>query len=331
MKRLVFIAALFFIACSPKEQEEIVPAFEATVELAIPAHFPDYNIPDDNRLTKSRIALGKKLFFEKLMSKDSTISCGSCHKQTAGFSDSIAISPGVFARMGTRNAPTIYNMVFSPYFFADGGVHSFELQALAPIEDVNEMDMKIFDVVERLKNNFEYVTLSKKAYGQSFSPFVITHALAAYQRSLLSVNSRFDEYLQGNEQALNQTELAGLSLFMSDSLACASCHAPPLFTNFEFYNIGLYDNYEDPGRYRVTLEPSDNGKFKTPSLRNIALSAPYMHNGSIETLEEVITHFASGGSQHLNQDTLVKGFSLNNSEKDALIAFLKTLTDNENN
>lgn len=331
MKRLVFIAILLFVACSPKEEEAIVPTLEATVELAIPAHFPDYNIPDDNRLTKSRIALGKKLFFEKLMSKDSTISCGSCHKQTAGFADSVAISPGVFGRMGTRNAPTVYNMVLSPYFFADGGVHSLELQALAPIEDVNEMDMQIFDVVERLKNNPEYVTLSKRAYGQSFSPFVITHALAAYQRSLLSVNSRYDEYLQGNEQALTQMELAGLSLFMSDSLACASCHTPPLFTNFKFYNIGLYNNYADVGRYRVTLEPSDKGKFKTPSLRNIALSAPYMHDGSLESLDDVITHFASGGSQHANQDTLIRGFSLTTSEKDALIAFLKTLTDNATN
>lgn len=331
MKRILFISALVFVACSPKEQEEIIPTLEATVELAIPAYFPAYHIPQDNRLTKSRIALGKKLFFDKELSKDRTISCGSCHKQSAGFADTSAISRGVFGRTGKRNAPTVYNMVFSPYFFAEGGVHTLEMQALAPIGDENEMDMLIADVVERLRPSAAYEELSMKAYNQFISPYVITRALAAYQRSLLSINAKYDDYLQGNSTALNTQELRGLTLFQSDSLACASCHTPPLFTNFEFYNVGLYANYADNGRQRITLAAEDNGKFKTPSLRNIVLTAPYMHDGSLKTLDEVVSHFAKGGNGHMNQDTLIKPFTLTSSDKDALIAFLKTLTDNENN
>lgn len=327
----VVISALILMSCSPKEQEEIETAIEPTVELEVPPHFPPYHIPDDNRLTDSRITLGKKLFFEKQLSKDGQVSCASCHKQTAGFADTVAVSKGVFGRTGTRNAPSVYNMVFSPYFFAEGGVPTLEMQALAPIGDENEMGMQIVDVVGRLHKLSDYNELSLKAYNQNLSPYVITRALAAYQRSLLSVNSKYDDYLIGNSTALNQKELRGLALFESDSLACASCHTPPLFTNFKFYNIGLYATYADKGRYRITLNDEDKGKFKTPSLRNVALSAPYMHDGSLSTLAEVIQHFVNGGKQHVNQDTLIKGFTLNPSDKDALVAFLKTLTDNDQN
>lgn len=330
MKKLLIIALFALVACRQEGNENLAIQQEEIIDLNVPSYFPAYTIPQENQLTASRIELGKKLFNEKLLSIDSTISCGSCHKQEFGMADDFKLSPGVFNRTGTRNTPTVYNMVFSPYFFAEGGVHTLEMQALAPIGNPDEMDVSIAEVVERLKQIPSYQTLSQKAYQQSMSSFVITRAIAAYERSLISVNAKYDQFIQGKVE-FTVEELRGLELFESDSLSCASCHEPPLFTNFGFYNIGLYEQYTDQGYERLTHNSLDNGKFKTPSLRNIELTAPYMHDGSLASLEHVIEHFDNGGEEHENKDTLVKGFTLNNQDRDALIAFLKTLTDNEIN
>ncbi|NQX92720.1 MAG: cytochrome-c peroxidase, partial [Flavobacteriales bacterium] len=233
---------------------------------------------------------------------------------------------GVGMAEGMRNAPSLANVVYQPRLFADGGVPSLELQVLAPIGDPLEMAHNILTVSDQLSADPFLNELSQEVFERDIDPFVITRSIAAFERTILSTQSKYDEYLQGST-ILNEDELAGMELFNSDELQCSSCHQGALFTDFDYYNIGLYEEYEDSGRERISLDENDNGKFKTPSLRNIALTPPYMHHGSIETLEEVIDFFAAGGLDHPNKDGRVNGFELSEDEKMQLIAFLKTLSD----
>jgi cytochrome c peroxidase len=277
-----------------------------------------------------RVALGKQLFFDKRLSRDSTVSCGSCHFQQHAFADFNQLSTGIDNRKGFRNSPTLVNLGYHPYFFFDGGVPTLELQILAPIEDENEMDFSVPAVIDRLKNDAAIQELSQLAYGRSFDPFVLTRSISAFQRTLISGNSRYDQfYYQGKSSALNDSEKRGMDLFFSNKTNCSTCHSGFNFTNYDFANIGLYEFYADSGRTRITLNPADRGKFKTPTLRNIAVTAPYMHDGSINTLEAVIEHFNSGGKNHPSKDTLIKPLNLTATERTDLVNFLKALTDEE--
>lgn len=295
----------------------------------LPAGFPTIPVPADNQLTVKRVELGKMLFFDKNLSIDSTVSCGSCHFQRIAFSDDQAVSEGVEGRTGFRNAPPLFNLAYHPYFFKDGGVPTIELQVLAPIQDVNEMDHQVPELIDRLSDHTEYQKLAQIAYGRDFDPFVLTRAIAAFERTLISGNSPYDKYAyQGNTNALSASELRGLELFNSDRLQCNTCHSGFNFTDYTFINNGLYNNYPaDSGRMRVTLNPSDEGKFKTPSLRNVGLTAPYMFDGSFASLEAVVEHYNSGGSTHPNKDPRIKPLNLTQQEKNDLIDFLNALTD----
>lgn len=297
--------------------------------MKIPKGFPTPVIPEDNQLTIARVELGKKLFFDPILSRDFSISCATCHHPEKSFSDTVALSKGVFGRKGLRNSPSLANIAYKNQFFMDGGVPTLELQVTAPIQDHNEMDLNILDVVQRLKSEPDYVKLSMQAYNQEPSPYVITRAIASYERTLISGNSSYDQYKNGNETALTHSQKRGMGLFYSARTNCSSCHSGFNFTSNNFENIGLYSLYKDSGRMRVTLNEVDRGKFIVPSLRNVAVTAPYMHDGSMESLEEVIDFFNGGGHTHSNKSYLVKNLSLTNQEKNDLVNFLKSLTDNE--
>tara|TARA_Y100000589_G_scaffold62282_1_gene53525 strand:+ start:315 stop:1301 length:987 start_codon:yes stop_codon:yes gene_type:complete len=315
-KWLLIFLTFLFISCGKEiaNQNEIF-------QLDIPQGFPDPIIPEDNQLTYERIELGKRLFYDPILSKDGTISCESCHKQEYAFADNTAISAGVEGRLGFRNSMSLANMAYQGAFMREGGVPSLEMQVLVPIQDHNEMDYNILSVAEKLNLDSTYINASLRAYNRIPDAFVITRALASFQRTMLSGDSNYDRNL------LNEKEENGKELFFSDELACSSCHGTFLFTNQTIENNGLYEVYEDSGKYRLTNLHEDIGKFEVPSLRNIEITAPYMHNGSISSLEEVIEHYASGGKNHFNKSELITGFSITDEEKDNLIVFLKSLTD----
>jgi len=319
------ILSLLFVACKPETEELIMPENQP-YSLQLPAHFPEMPVPADNPLTVDAVELGRLLFHDTRLSRDGLVSCASCHLQHLAFSDGQALSTGIEGRTGLRNAPSLANVGYAPRLFADGGVPSLELQVLAPIADVNEMDHNILLAAEELDQDPVLHELSMSAFQQGLTPYTITRALASFERTLVSTDSKYDQYLSAT-LSFSQDEMEGMALFMSDELKCASCHAGVLFSNFDYINIGLYSEYADAGRERITLNQEDLGKFKTPSLRNVALTAPYMHDGSMESLEDVIDFFASGGENHINKDPRIAGFQLSDEDKNKLIAFLHTLSD----
>lgn len=322
----IFIASIF-TACG--DNEPTMPEMDTTpYNIVLPEGFPMLEFPEGNELTVARVDLGKKLFYDPILSRDSSVSCGSCHLQTQAFTDGKALSDGVAGGITKRNSPTLANVAYHDLFFKDGGSISLELQVIAPIEDENEMDNSILDVVERLKNVPEYVDMMVKAYGRTPDVYSITRSIASFQRTLISGNSRYDQYLHQNQNdALNASEIRGMNLFFSDSLACSQCHSGFNFTANAFENNGLYDSYVDKGRFRITIDSSDIGKFKVPTLRNIALTAPYMHDGSVSNLAAVVQHYANGGSHHPNKSSLIQPRTLSAQAQADLVHFLESLTD----
>ena len=304
-----------------------IGVFSDPYSLFIPKGFPTPFIPEDNQLSDSRVALGKKLFFDNMMSRDSSLSCASCHQPQFAFSDGRQKSVGIKGREVSRNAPTLTNVAYQPYFLLDGLNPSLETQVKIPIHEHNEFDFHILLIAERMKQDSLYVSLSKDAYNSEPSPQVIAYAIACYERTLISGNSPYDQYFyQGNKTALNDSEIRGMNLFFDD-LYCASCHGGFNFSDSRLTNNGLYTNYTDQGRARLTKKTEDQAIFKTPTLRNIGFSAPYMHDGSFESLEQVIDHYSSGAKGHFNQDPLIQPFDISQDQKQDLIAFLIALND----
>lgn len=329
MKYLFLILFILLISCD----EDNTP--DEIIVLNIPDYFPTYTIPEDNQLTPERIKLGEKLFFSKLLSKDSSISCGSCHLPTKAFANNLSTTPGVFDRAGSRNVPSIFNVIFQKNFLREGSVPTLEQQVLVPVQEHNEFDIEWAEILNRLNSNQEFVDLlikskyifpGEKDILLNFNIYAVVRAIANYERTLVSVNSKYDKYLQGRTK-LSDEELLGEKLFKSDSLNCSICHSGALFSDYSYQNNGLYSTYQDVGRNRLTNDPTDIGKFKVPSLRNVAITYPYMFDGTINTLEEVINHYGSGGKTHQNKSPLLTGFKLSKQEKIALIKFLETLTE----
>lgn len=325
----ICILFFFFASCQAPTEEQSLPIIDSRpYPLIIPQGFPEPVMPADNQLTISRVALGKKLFYEPLLSLDSTLTCASCHILSKGLADNIAISPGVGGRRGFRNPPTLANVAYLTRINKDGGVVKLGLQALVPIEDEDEMHLPIREASSRLAEHPAYVELAQQAYGRDPDPYVISRALAAFERTMISGNAPYDQYtFQNKKEALTITELRGKDLFFSDKTNCSQCHSGFNFTDNSFKNNGLYLDYKDFGRMRVTSLEEDKGVFRVPTLRNIGLTFPYMHDGSVASLEDVLDHYTSGGLQHPNQSSLVRPFQLSTTERADLIAFLHTLTD----
>jgi cytochrome c peroxidase len=280
----------------------------------------------------SKAALGKKLFSEKILSKDSSVSCASCHKPAYAFADTAAFSIGVSGKLTQRNTPSVLNMKNRPYFFWDGRASSLEEQSLMPIQNEDEMGLPVNEAVARLNQSAEYKTLFLKVFKQNPDAKNLAAAFAAYEKKLETVDSKFDDW-SNNLKKITAQEERGRQLFVGDKAKCFDCHRREDFTTDEFKNIGLYNEKElnDAGLYNITKKETDKGKFKTPGLRNIAVTAPYMHNGMFKTLEEVVEYYNDPQKIIPNainiDDALKKPLGLNEREKKDLVAFLKTLTD----
>lgn len=296
--------------------------------MEVPQGFPDIEHPEGNEYTIERWELGKKLFYDPILSKDGSISCASCHDPSLAFSDNVSVSIGAGGLLGTRNSPSLGNVAFHPYYTREGGLPTLEMQILVPIQEHNEFNNNIVLIADTLATNPTYVHMAKVAYNREPDAFVITRALSQFERSMISGQSSYDlEYNYSIQGSMSQSALRGEVLFDSERTSCFSCHSGFNFTNYSFQNNGLYDEYPDNGRERLTQDPNDKALFKVPSLRNTQLTGPYMHDGSIETLTEVIEHYNNGGSNHINKNTLIKPLNFSENEKADLLAFLESLTD----
>lgn len=284
--------------------------------------------PEDNPLTEEKIALGRLLFFDKRLSRNETVSCATCHIPSFAFTDRKKVSEGVEGRKTQRNSPSLLNSAYLKTVMFDAHLTSLELQVIAPIQEHVEMDMDMRTLLARLQKDKYYAEQAKSIFNRDFDAFVLTRSIAAFERSLISENSRFDQYYAGlNKNAITKDEKAGWKLF-SEKLYCTQCHPAPYFTTFMAENNGLYYEYgDDKGRFRIFNDSNEIGYFKVPSLRNIELTFPYMHDGSLSTLDEVIQHYSKGGQSHSLQSKKIVPFKLTAKEISQLKAFLYSLTD----
>lgn len=292
----------------------------------LPAHFPKphYTLSIDAQ----KFELGKHFFFDPIFSKDSTISCASCHQQSAAFSDTRPFSLGVRGQVGKRNAPALQNLLWSNTFFWDGGVHNIDLIPLNPITNEKELDESMLNIVYKINRAKTYHILVKAIFHtDTVSSHQILEALTHYQAALISDQSRFDNYLRGKIR-LSDDEMHGYTIFQTK---CGHCHEGPLQSNYSYRNNGVFKPGDtDLGRYEISLIEGDKGKFKIPSLRNIAITAPYMHNSSLSSLEEILNHYESGIQLSPSLDSSLRNkIHFQPGEKKKIIAFLKTLTDLE--
>jgi cytochrome c peroxidase len=278
------------------------------------------------------VALGAQLFQEKILSLDSSLSCASCHNPNHAFADTVAFSKGIAGRKAKRNTPTVLNVKFRPYFFWDGRVNTLAEQALFPIQNPDEMGLPIDEAVRRLNASPYYVHYFKKVFKQLPDAKNLGVAFEAFQKTLETTDSKFDDWSYGKTK-LSESEERGRELFVGEKARCFNCHFLEDFTNDDFKNIGLFDGktLTDSGRYLITKDLQDLGKFKTPGLRNVAVTEPYMHNGMFQTLEEVIEYYNDPRkvvANPINIDTsLQTPLGLTEREKADLVAFLRTLTD----
>lgn len=318
---------LGFTYCQSKTQE----ADQSLIKL--PAHFPPpvYNY-DKNPLSKEGIALGRRLFFDPILSKDRSVACGSCHHPSKAYSDAEKrFSIGIKQQTTKRNSPGLFNLLWHQTFFADGGVRHFELIPLAPLVNRQEMDGDLKALVNRLKNNRSYQQQFHQAFHtDSIQSKHVLYALAQFIGSLISANAPYDQFLLG-ETKLSIEAQKGLQIFRQK---CSNCHSTKnqLFTDLSYRNNGLDSLPTDDGRFRITENPKDRGLFKVPSLRNVMLTAPYMHDGRFRSIYEVLQHYNQGVRDAPTLDQSLKnnqrlGIPLTISEQKAVVAFLHTLTD----
>lgn len=333
MHRITGILALIgfvtlWFACTPEPADELLSVMnDDLLVFDLPVGFPDVPYPPDNAPTALRVELGKQLFYDTRLSREGNLSCASCHLPQNAFADPRVVSIGTDGREGLRNSPTLANVAWQPHLFMDGGVPTLELQVMHPFNDPLEFDLHIVDAANILMHDENYAQMSRSAYNRNLDPFVIMRAISAFERTLISGNSAYDRFIAGDVSALSADAQAGKALFFSPETGCSDCHSGVFFTDFSFQNIGLYSTYEDLGRQRVTSDPSDEGKFKVPTLRNVAVTAPYMHDGSLATLSDVVAHFNNGGVQHANQHPAVRPLNLNQEQQAQIVVFLEALTD----
>lgn len=293
---------------------------------ALPAH-PDY--PADNLPTPDRINLGRHLYFDLRLSRDHSMSCATCHSPTKGWADGSPRAVG-FGRMELgRHSPTVLNTAFNTAQFWDGRAATLEAQAVGPIMAAGEMNMPSeAEVINTIRNAPEYKSMFQAAYGAEPSMETIGKAIAAFERTIVSGPSRFDDYVGGNKSALNESEKRGLILFTTTA-SCTACHNGPNFTDNKFHSLGLKQHgplEDDLGRFNVTKDPKDKFAFKTPGLRNIEQSGPYMHDGSLASLEQVVDFYDKGGDIKENRSHLIKPLRLTESQQKDLVNFLRSLT-----
>lgn len=285
-------------------------------------------IPSTNLNYKAKVRLGEQLYFDGRLSKNGAVSCAFCHIPDAGFADPRQFSFGVGGKKGNRQAPTVFNTAFNPTQFWDGRVSSLEEQAIGPIENPVEMAETHENVVAKLNKIKGYRSQFRAVFGTDVSLQGIAEAIAAFERTIISTNSAFDKYIKGDKNAMGEEAVRGMALFKGKA-RCILCHNGPNFTDNQFHNLGVPQVgplKEDLGRYNVTKRERDKGAFKTPTLRSIAETAPYMHDGVFTTLEEVVEFLDAGGAPNPHLSPLMKPLNLTKQDKTDLIAFLKALS-----
>lgn len=336
------LPAMLFFACEKEVPPGDGPGHPDLIydpipyQLAIPAYFPEMEIPADNPLTAEGVLLGQMLFYDPILSGDSTLSCAGCHKQEFAFSDENRFSTGIDGLQGDRQAMPVMNIGWVGDLFWDGRADRVEAQALGPVENPIEMHETWPNAMEKLRRHPDYPSLFFYAFGTwDINEEHAAKAIAQFERILISANSRFDKkfYLLDTDPfLLTDEEANGYSIFNTEKGDCFHCHGGCLLTDNLFHNNGLDASSADEGLGKVTGKATDRGKFKTPTLRNIALTAPYMHDGRFETLEEVVDFYSSGLQFSETIDPLMKhvhrgGLQLTAQEKSDLVAFLHTFTD----
>ncbi|MFL5762396.1 MAG: cytochrome-c peroxidase [Bacteroidia bacterium] len=305
----------------------LLPAFLTIATISCNAPAPEEQKPEP----ADKVELGKMLFSDAILSDDHSVSCASCHIPEHAFADTSALSKGVGGKRGTRNTPSSMNLSARNSFFWDGRAASMEEQASGPIENPAEMNLPVAEAVKRLNADPDYSKWFRKLYGELPNRANLLDAIVSFERTLETSATPFDRFMKGDEKAISDAAKRGQQIF-NIKAKCFDCHFGPDFTGDQFRNIGLYNGKElsDKGRSEISKDSADIGKFKTPGLRNVSVTGPYMHNGMFRTLEEVIEHyndpekFVKGA---INSDTLMQKLNLSSAEKSDLLEFLKTLTD----
>ena len=338
--RILLVAAASFAAISIlsgcKRSTSDTPVGQ-TIQIHPPLGLPAVPIPADNPPTADTIALGRKLFYDKRLSRDNSVSCATCHKPATDFTDRIPVALGVAGKLGVRNAPTIENAAYLPLQFWDGRASSLELQAASPIANPVEMDQPHEVSVSKLASDQTYKAMFQKAFGTpTVSLGRIEKALASFERTILTGNSAFDKYeYAGDRSALTAAQIRGLDVFKDPHRGnCAACHTigphSALFTDGKFHNTGEGVSEDgiiiDVGRYHETKVETDTGAFMTPTLRNVANTAPYMHDGRLKTLQDVVDFYAGEGNSNPYLDKEMRTIALTGQDRRDLVEFLQSLT-----
>lgn len=299
------------------------------MEIKPPLGLPPVPIPDDNPMTKEKVELGKILFFDKRLSKDKTLSCVTCHIPEHGYAEPLPVSKGIKDQLGPINAPPVINSAYALSMFWDGRMKTLEEQAAGPVGNPIEMGHNIDDVAKDLSSVPEYVKRFNAVFGQPPNKDTITKAIAAFERTLLAGNSPFDRFQKGDEKAINADAKEGSQIFQQK--LCSFCHQPPVYSNWSFINAGVGVEGETipDGRFSVTKNPADKGAFRVPHLRNLKNTNPYLHDGSVNTIEEAVRFMATGGKDNPNLNPMFKAISaqkITDEQIKKITAFLESLT-----
>ena len=317
MRQFIVLVTLFVLAsCAQTGAQDY--------ELKIPEGLKSMKIPKDNPMTAAKVELGKQLYFDKRLSIDNTVSCASCHDPAKGWSNDDAFATGIKGQKGGRSAPTIINSGYQYFQFWDGRAQHLEGQALGPIENPIEMGLPLDQMEKRLNKIDGYVKQFDSVFGTKPNSDGVAKAIAAFERTILSGNSPYDQFKAGKKDALSEAAERGREVFFNKA-QCSACHAGPNFTDGGFHNIGIGMDKKDSdvGRFAVSKLEGDKGSFKTPTLREIGRTAPYMHDGSLKTLEDVVDFYDKGGIQNPQLDEEIFPLKLTDQQKKDLVTFLK--------
>ena len=342
---ILFAVFLLLFACEKDDKAKgdlsHIPYQPVSYVLDLPKHFPRMSIPADNPLTKQGISLGRHLFYDPILSADSTMSCGSCHIQEFNFTDGKAFSTGIDGIDGRRSSMSLINIGFvQSGMFWDGRAKTLEEQALLPVEDPVELHNTWENVIAKLKVHPKYPAMFREAFGitdrKEITKELAAKAMAQFQRTFISKDSKYDR-IQNGKEFFTDIELIGQGLYFDDDpdlpdMECGHCHNTPLMTSDGFFNNGLdfsssFYDFKDYGRGEATMHPIDNGKFKATTLRNIKYSAPYMHDGRFKTLDEVFDHYGGGVKNAPNRDRNLQNEPITPFYRKALLAFIETFED----
>jgi cytochrome c peroxidase len=329
----LLVACFALTACVPAKDAPLVPRDILPSKIDV-NHIPlglarAPQAPKDSPLTEARARLGRALFFDPILSADRTLACASCHDPAHGLANKEPIAVGVHGKKGRRNAPSLWNRGYAASLFWDGRSPSLEAQALKPIEDPHELGSSVDEAVKRLKAHADYSAGFQQAFGEGPSADTLAKALASFERTLLLGNSRVDRFRAGGDAgALTSQERHGLWLWESKA-RCWRCHNGPNFSDEQFHNTGVNWGRAplDLGRFEITKNEADRGKFRTPSLRGVAHTAPYMHDGSLASLEDVVAYYNRGGTKNAHLDPLLEPLGLSQEEIRSLVAFLHALSE----